>query len=70
MKQEMMERQWHQLNNMQIICTSLQTHNHGSTSPLSFYWPDVLTIWCEMTQYKMFIVYTKKMMDSELYLIH
>jgi len=25
MKQEMMEWQWHQLDHMQIICTSLQT---------------------------------------------
>jgi len=25
--------QWHQLDRMQIICTSLQTDNHGSTSP-------------------------------------
>ena len=23
---------WHQLDNMQIICTSLQTDNHASTS--------------------------------------
>jgi len=29
--------QWHQLDHMQIICTSLQTDNHASTSPLSFY---------------------------------
>jgi len=27
---------------MQIICTSLQTDNHASTSPLSFYQPDAL----------------------------
>jgi len=27
--------QWHQLDHMQIICTSLQTHNHASTSPLN-----------------------------------
>jgi len=27
---------------MQIICTSLQTDNHASTSPLSFYRPDAL----------------------------
>jgi len=33
----MMGWQWHQLDhNMQIICTSLQTDNHASTSPLSF----------------------------------
>jgi len=29
--------QRHQLDHMQIICTSLQTDNHTSTSPLSFY---------------------------------
>ena len=32
----MMEWQWRQLDHMQIICTSLQTDNHSSTSPLSF----------------------------------
>ena len=31
----MMVWQWHQLDHMQIICTSLQTDNHASTSPLS-----------------------------------
>ena len=35
------EWQWHQLGRMQI-CTSLQTDNHASTSPLSFYRPDAL----------------------------
>jgi len=34
--------QWHQQDHMQIICTSLQTDNHTSISPLSFYRPDVL----------------------------
>ena len=33
---------WRQLDHMQIICTSLQTDNHASTSPLSFYQPDAL----------------------------
>ena len=37
LEQEMMGCQWHQLDHMQIICTSLQTDNHASTSPLSFY---------------------------------
>ena len=37
MKQETMGWQWHQVDHMQIICTSLQTDNHASTSPLSFY---------------------------------
>jgi len=27
---------WHQLDHMRIICTSLQTDNHASTSPPSF----------------------------------
>jgi len=34
--------QWHQLDHMQIICTSVQTDNPASTSPLSFYRPDAL----------------------------
>ena len=34
------EWQWHQLGHMQV-CTSLQTDNHASTSPLSF-----LQAWC------------------------
>jgi len=35
------EWQRHQLGNMQV-CTSLQTDNHASTPPLSFYRPDAL----------------------------
>jgi len=31
-----MEWWWHRLDHMQIICTSLQTDNHKSTSPLKF----------------------------------
>jgi len=42
LEQEMMGCQWHQLDHMQIIRTSLQTDNHASTSPLSFYRPDAL----------------------------
>jgi len=38
----MIRWQWHQLDHMEIICTSLQTDNHTSTSPLSFYRPDAL----------------------------
>ena len=41
-QQEMMGWQCYQLDHTQIICTSLQTHNHASTSPLSFYRPDAL----------------------------
>jgi len=40
LKQES-EWQWHQLGHMQV-CTSLQTDNHASTPPLSFYRPDAL----------------------------
>jgi len=35
------EWQWRQLGQMQV-CTSLQTDNHASTPPLSFYRPDAL----------------------------
>jgi len=35
------EWQWHHLGHMQV-CTSLQTDNHTSTPPLSFYRPDAL----------------------------
>jgi len=34
--------QWHQLDHMQTICTSLQTENHTNTSSLNFYRPDAL----------------------------
>jgi len=36
MKQDMTEWQWHQLDHMQIICTSLQRYNHASISSLNF----------------------------------
>jgi len=42
LEQEMIGWQWHQLDHMQIICASLLTDNHVSTSPLSFYRPDAL----------------------------
>jgi len=35
------ELQWHQLEHMQVS-TSLQTDNHASTPPLSFYRPGAL----------------------------
>ena len=37
MKQEMMQWQWHQVDHMQTICTSLQTDNDASTSSLKFF---------------------------------
>ena len=42
MKQETMGWQWHQLDHMQIICTTLQTDNHAITPSLNFYGPDAL----------------------------
>jgi len=49
MKQEMMglwdavaSAQWHQLEHMQTICTSLQANNHTNTSTLDFYRLDAL----------------------------
>jgi len=36
MKQQMTGWQCHQLDHMQIICTSLQTDNHASISSLYF----------------------------------
>jgi len=41
LEQEMIGWQWHQLDHMQIICSSAQTDKHASTSPL-FYRPDAL----------------------------
>ena len=54
--------QWHQLDHMQIICTSLQTDNHTSTSPLSFYRPDALpatqpTAWKHLTSIILSLMY-------------
>jgi len=37
LEQEMIGWQWHQLDYIQIICTTLQTDNHASTSPLNFF---------------------------------
>ena len=42
LKQETIRWQWHQLDHMEIICTSLKTDNHAITSPFSFYKPDAL----------------------------
>jgi len=35
--------QWHQLDHVQTICTSLQTDNHTNTPSLNFYRPDALS---------------------------
>jgi len=35
--------QWHQLDHMQTICTSLQTENHTNTPSLIFYKLDALS---------------------------
>jgi len=39
---EVLGRQWLQLDHMPTICTSLQTDNHTNTSSLNFYRPDAL----------------------------
>ena len=40
--QEMNGWQWHQLDHVQIICTTLQTDNHVSNHHSIFYGPDAL----------------------------
>ena len=51
MKQEMMGFQCHQLDHMQIICSSLQTDNHAGTSSLEF--SQVLwSSWCSTNSAK------------------
>jgi len=42
MKQEIIGWKWHQLDHTHIICTSLQTDNHASTSSINFYRLDAL----------------------------
>ena len=42
MRQKMIKWQWHQLDHMQIICTSFQTDNHTSASSLSTDKPDAI----------------------------
>jgi len=42
LEQEIMGWQWHELDQMQIICTSLRTANHASTSAFNFYRSDAL----------------------------
>ena len=42
LRKQKMAWQWHKLDHIQITCTSLKTDNHASTSPLSFYMPNVL----------------------------
>jgi len=44
LEQQMMLWQWHHLDHMQIICTSVQTDYHDSTSSLSLYRPDAFPV--------------------------
>jgi len=37
--------QWHELDHTQIICTSLQTDNHASTSSLTIYMVNIRQIY-------------------------
>jgi len=45
-EQEMMGWQWHLLDRVQIICTSLHTDNHASTSPLVTQKPIICIFLC------------------------
>jgi len=45
LKQETMGWQWHQLDHMQITCTTLQTDNHASTQSFIFL-QDGCSSWC------------------------
>jgi len=61
LEQEVMGWQWHQLDHMQIICTSFQTNNYASTLPLSFYRPDALPVTnqqCQNTEEVKYYTYT------------
>jgi len=70
MKQEMMWWQWRQLDHMQIICTSLQTGSHASTSSLNICSPDALETpsqWCQSTE-DSFSVYQQLHIGNLLFL--
>jgi len=64
MKQEIMRRQWHQLDHEQIICTWLQTDNHASKITfllVGFALPDTqLTVSKHWKSYKV-----KHLLESE-----
>jgi len=53
----MMAWQWHQLDNMQIICTSLQTDNHAHTSPLMKKMDGKPANFCVLLYYLNFVFY-------------
>jgi len=52
MKRETMGWQWHQLDHMQIICTSLQTDDHASTTTLNFLHARKMLSWMQNQQYQ------------------
>jgi len=61
MKQEMTGWQWHQLDHLQIICTSLQTDNHTSTSSCNFLQAGC-SFWCPANS-----VYSKLAVTTDFY---
>ena len=67
LKQEMMGWQWHQLDCIQVICTSLQTDNHANTPTLSFYRLDALpaTQTIASMQWKYKVVHTSRPVVAE-----
>ena len=44
--------QWHQLDHMQVICSSLQTNNHASPSPIKFFTGQMLSCYCPTNSVK------------------
>jgi len=65
--------QWHQLDHMQTICTSLQSDNHTNTPSLNCYEPDALldaqpTLECQFQSTSRMCSYTlKKLKISALF---
>ena len=65
-----MEWQWHQLDHMQIIWTSLQTNNHSSTSSLNFFTGRMLFLapnqQCQSTEIKVFRKITRAVLLASI----
>jgi len=68
MKQEMMGRQWRQLDHVHVICTLLQTDNNASTSSLNFFTGWMIFLMtnqqCQSTEGNVVILATEQRSDS------
>ena len=64
-------RQWHQLDHMQTICTSLQTDNHTTPHHSIFYRPDALLLDAQPTVSKHFrqVCFTGGWKDYTLFIL-